>query len=206
MNKQAQKGISFKTDLSNIGTGKSGSRIFGGGGGVGNVLDEERRLIDKVFGIVDRDNSGSVDVEELKEMFKLFGVDSAFLTSAITRIMSNVDKDFDGMISPQEFYQLLSQKFEKGDPMAEIRSVFGRMNKSKDGLLNVEEMHEVSQMLGENVTKAEIKDMMKMFNKEYQESMRKYAVQKKRDPNFPLPEEPRFITLADFYDVMQEEL
>lgn len=36
------------------------------------------------------------------------------------RIMSNVDKDLDYMISPQEFYQLLSQKFEKDDPKEEI--------------------------------------------------------------------------------------
>ena len=33
--------------------------------------------------------------------------------------MSNVDKDLDYMISPQEFYTLLSQKFEKDDPKEE---------------------------------------------------------------------------------------
>merc|ERR1712039_667500 len=191
----AQKGTSFKTDFSTIGTGKSGSRIFGAGGGAGNVLDEERRLIDKVFGIVDRDNSGSVDVEELKEMFKLFGVDSSFLTSAITRIMSNVDKDFDGMISPQEFYQLLSQKFKKGDPMSEIRSVFTRMDKNKDGMLDVEELHEVSQMLGENITKQEVKEMIKMFNSQYQEALKRWELDKKKDPSTPAPEEPRNLNL-----------
>jgi len=37
------------------------------------------------------------------------------------RIMSNVDKDLDYMISPQEFYTLLSQKFEKDDPKEETR-------------------------------------------------------------------------------------
>merc|ERR1712217_743214 len=169
--------------------------LFGGLTGSSSIIDEERRLIDKVFSIVDKDNSGSVDMEELKEMFKLFGVDSSFLTSAITRIMSNVDKDFDGMISPQEFYQLLSQKFEKGDPMNEIRSVFTRMDKNKDGVLDVEELHEVSAMLGENVTKAEIKDMIKMFNSNYQVEMRKYLAQKKKDPKTPAPPEPRSLNL-----------
>ena len=38
---------------------------------------------------------------------------------ALFRIMSNVDKDLDYMISPQEFYTLLSQKFEKDDPEEE---------------------------------------------------------------------------------------
>merc|ERR1712050_590062 len=155
-------------DLSNVGTSKSGSRLFGGVAGGVSILDEERRLIDKVFSIVDRDNSGSADMEELKEMFKLFGVDSHFLTSAITRIMSNVDKDFDGMISPQEFYHLLSQKFEKGDSREEIASVFNRMDKNRDTFLDVDELHEVASMLGETVEKKEIKDMIKLFNRRYQ--------------------------------------
>lgn len=140
-------------------------------------MQEERRLIDKVFSIVDKDNSGQVDIEELKGMFRLFNVEASFLESAISRrkisvdsygskpfwetsghlelfsihfssilgwvawdfhvqvgllglchessvrsqlrIMSNVDKDLDYMISPQEFYTLLSQKFEKDDPKEE---------------------------------------------------------------------------------------
>mmetsp|Transcript_81719 Transcript_81719/g.264801 ORF Transcript_81719/g.264801 Transcript_81719/m.264801 type:complete len:225 (+) Transcript_81719:45-719(+) len=203
---QAQQGVSFKTDLSNIGTSRSGSKIFGGPAGGGSILEEERRLIDKVFSIVDRDHSGSVDMEELKEMFKLFGVESHFLTSAITRIMSNVDKDFDGMITPQEFYTLLSQKFDKTDSMSEIKSVFTRMDKNKDGRLDVDELHEVSQMLGENITKAEIKDMIKMFSLPYQEEKKKFELAKKRDTGLAPPEDPRSLDFMDFYTVMQEEL
>lgn len=169
-------------------------------------MDEERRLIDKVFGIVDKDNSGSVDMEELKDMFKLFGVDSHFLTNAISRIMSNVDRDFDGMITPGEFYQLLSQKFEKGDPMSEIRAVFNRMDKDKDGKIDVHELHEVGQMLGENVSKDEIKDMIKMFNSKYQKEYSQWVKNVKKTPGLPPPEEPRFIDVEDFYAVMQEEL
>eukprot|EP00913_Durusdinium_trenchii_P034381 g32164.t1 len=136
---EAAAGVSFTTDLSNIGSGKH-SRLFNTG--AGGVLQEERRLIDKVFSIVDKDNSGQVDIEELKGMFKLFNVEASFLESAISRIMSNVDKDLDYMISPQEFYQLLSQKFEKDDPKEEIMAVFRRMDKNGDGHLDVDELHE----------------------------------------------------------------
>mmetsp|Transcript_85601 Transcript_85601/g.261852 ORF Transcript_85601/g.261852 Transcript_85601/m.261852 type:complete len:223 (-) Transcript_85601:88-756(-) len=203
---EAQKGISFKTDLSNIGTSRSNSRLFGGVGfsGATSIIDEERRLIDKVFSIVDKDNSGAVDMEELKDMFKLFGVDSHYLTSAIQRIMSNVDKDFDGMISPSEFYLLLSQKFEKGDLKADIQSVFNRMDKDKDGKLDVEEMYEVSQLLGESVSKAEIKDMIKAFNKAYQEDHKAWVRGGKKKETEP--KEATYLTFQDFYDVMQEEL
>merc|ERR1712060_477541 len=144
--------------------------------------------------------------EELKEMFKLFGVDTHFLTSAITRIMSNVDKDFDGMISPQEFYQLLSQKFEKGDPMSEIKSVFNRMDKNKDGLLDVDELHEVSQMLGESVPKTEVKSMIQFFHSKYQADLQAYNQAKKKSPSLEPPPLPTGIGWEDFLAVMYEEL
>jgi len=204
--KEASHGVAFKTDLSKIGSSGSGSRLFGTQSTGQSILEEEKRLIEKVFAIVDRDNSGSVDVEELKEMFKLFGVDSHFLTGAITRIMSNVDKDFDGMITPQEFYQLLSQKFEKGDPMSEIQSVFNRMDTNKDKKLDVDELHEVSKMLGENISKSEVKEMINKFSIPYQEAKKKYERDRKKDPHAALPEEPKFLSLDDFYAVMQEEL
>lgn len=202
--KGAQHGVSFQTDLSQIG-GSKGSKLMGGGGGA-SILDEERRLIDKVFSIVDRDNSGTVDMEELKEMFRLFNIDSHFLNNALQRVMSNVDSNFDGMISPQEFYALLSQKFEKGDSKADIKSVFDRMDKNKDTKLDVEELHEVAQTLGDTMTKKEIQDMIMTFNKQYQEDLKRYNEIKKKDPHAKEPDVPRHINLDDFYDVMQEDL
>merc|ERR1719263_2568335 len=146
-----------------MGTGRSGSIALMAGAQAVDVLSEEKRLIDKVFKIVDTDNSGSIDTKELEEMFNLFGVETHFLTSAIGRIMSNVDKDHDGMISPQEFYKLLSQKFEKGDPKKEIQDVFDRMDTKKDRELDVDELHAVANMLGENLEKREVRDMIKVF-------------------------------------------
>merc|ERR1719453_2632145 len=101
---------SFSTQFFNKGSGsQSGSRLFtntGYGSASGpTIVDEERRLIDKVFAIVDKDNSGHVDTKELKEMFKLFGLESRVFDQTIEKIMNNVDKDFDGTISAAEFYK-----------------------------------------------------------------------------------------------------
>ncbi|CAK9067904.1 Calmodulin (CaM) [Durusdinium trenchii] len=199
---EAAAGVSFTTDLSNI--GRKHSRLFNTG--AGGVLQEERRLIDKVFSIVDKDNSGQVDIEELKGMFKLFNVEASFLESAISRIMSNVDKDLDYMISPQEFYQLLSQKFEKDDPKEEIMAVFRRMDKNGDGHLDVDELHEVATMLGESLPKSEIKDMVKLFNRKYQKDLQEYNRNKRKDSSAKEPPVPASISPDDFYAVMQEEL
>lgn len=200
---QASAGVSFTTDLSNIGSGRQ-TQIFNAT--QGGVLAEERRLIDKVFSIVDKDNSGQVDIEELKGMFKLFNVEASFLDSAISRIMSNVDKDLDYMISPQEFYQLLSQKFEKEDSEEEMKTVFRRMDKNGDGHLDFDELHEVATMLGESIPKSEIKDMVKMFNKKYQADMAEYTKAKRRGDKPKEPNAPASITEADFLAVMKTDL
>mmetsp|Transcript_37995 Transcript_37995/g.67854 ORF Transcript_37995/g.67854 Transcript_37995/m.67854 type:complete len:140 (-) Transcript_37995:138-557(-) len=139
-------------------------------------------------------------------MFKLFNVEASFLDSAISRIMSNVDKDLDYMISPQEFYQLLSQKFEKGDSEEEMMSVFRRMDKNADKHLDVDELYEVATMLGESIPKSEIKEMIKMFNGDYQLKMKEHAKNKRKDSTVKEPPAPTSITEKDFLAVMQEEL
>mmetsp|Transcript_55131 Transcript_55131/g.140103 ORF Transcript_55131/g.140103 Transcript_55131/m.140103 type:complete len:123 (+) Transcript_55131:2-370(+) len=122
--------------------------------------------------------------------------------------MTNVDKDFDGMISPTEFYHLLSQKFEKDDPEHEIKSVFDRMDENKDGILKSDELYKVSQMLGENIPPSEIKDMIKMFNRKYQKQLAEYESARKKDKsaNLQPPPLPDGLDFEDFLAVMHEEL
>jgi len=174
----APTGAAFTADLSAVGgVGAGGAEnIFGAD--KTNILDEERRLIDKVFSIVDKDNSGSIDAKELEEMFQLFGVETHFLKAAIERVMANVDQDKDGQISPGEFHKLLSQKFMKGDSEKEMEDVFDRMGgkpaaasnnpNSQDftKVIGIDELHKVALMLGEtSMAKVEVKDMIRCFKR-----------------------------------------
>jgi len=131
-----------------------------------NVVDDERRMIDKVFAIVDKDNSGSIDAEELQSMFQLFGVETHYLNSAVSRVLQNTDKDNDQSISPEEFQKLLSQRFEKGDSIDEMKDLFNRVSERKDDL-GVDQLHKVAQMLGESMSRSDINQMMKDFKKMY---------------------------------------
>lgn len=162
LHRRGVTGTSFTTDFSVSGEDRTKQNMVFSGGQE-NILAEERRLIEKVFAIVDQDGSGTIDTSELEEMFRLFSIDTSFLKTAVGRIMANVDGDHDGSISPQEFYKLLSQKFEKGDPRSEIDNVFQRMDKKRDNSLDVDELYEVATMLGENMSKKDIKDMIVNF-------------------------------------------
>jgi len=143
-------GPRFNTDFTNVGSKSSSTSVLFGGttSNTGQIiLDDEKRVINKVFDIVDKDNSGSVDVDELKEMFHLFGVKSSFLDTAITRVMTNAGKSAGDTISREEFEDLLSQKLSADDSEAEIRSIFNQLDEDKDGKLNMEELHKVGRCL-----------------------------------------------------------
>jgi len=200
---QRQHGVSFRTDLSKVGELRpGGSRLFGGA--TLNQVDEERRLIDKVFGLCDRDRSGSIDIKELEELLKLCNVNGEFVTTAIDRIMATADKDFDNLVQPQEFYDFVSQKFEPGDAWKDIKQVFDKMDEKRDGLLDADELQKISVYMGDDLDRAEVKDMFKVFSQEYQNAMQKHAAA--RDPSLKPPAEPSALTLKDFYDVMQVDL
>lgn len=211
-----RRSVSFEGQALTSGPGVKRSSTLGFGGRV-NILAEEKRDIDKVFQLVDIDNSGKIDMAELKEMFSLFGVNDHFLSGALTRMMKGVDKDNDGQISPQEFYELLSQKFEKGDSRHEIDSVFNQMDKKKDKHLDVDELHDVANMLGESLSKEEIKDMILTFNTDYQAKLKEYKDKKRKAAvgadggkgfHAEEPDKTKFLALSmdDFYDIMQEQL
>lgn len=205
---RANQGVAFRTDLSKVGgAGAKNQKIFGGGGPV-NQAEEESRLITKVFSICDKDNSGSIDVKELKELLLLCGVDSTFIESSIDRIMANVDSDFDGNISPQEFHQVLSQRFEEGDSREDILKVFAKMDENKDKFLDADELMKVSSYMGENLSQEEVEDMIKVFSIDYQQKMEvfnsKPRTERKKDEK--PPPAPTKMTEEDFIAVMHKRL
>lgn len=146
-------GAAFSSDFAGIGEGES-SNIFNPT--KRDVLEEERDLIEKVFSIVDKDKMGVIDADKLEEMFKLFGVEAHFVKPAIDRIMENISAESDGKISPEEFYKLLSQKFEEGDRRSEMEECFEKMSEKKqknekgEMVIDVEELYKIATMLGES--------------------------------------------------------
>lgn len=237
-------GVNFGTDLSKI--GRSGSGVFGVQ--QKDVVSEEKRLIDKVFMIVDADRSGQIEKKELRDMFSIFDKDKAeeqFLDAALDRIWQNVMKarasgdlgesinqGGDEQISPTEFYNILSKKFTKDDPRREVENVFHKMNKSGSRSLDVEEIFEISQLLGEDCTRSDITEMFKLFNTEYRRKMAKWEKYRKyfkeameyeykgsqpedrkkkvkafqEEQDKCMPKEPKSITIEDFVEVMKADI
>jgi len=200
---QERKGVAFQTDLANVG-GSGTKGPFGQQ--AKNVEAQERKDIEKVFNLVDRDGSGHIDITELTGMFSIFGIESQFISTAIARVMSNVDKDRDNMITPSEFYAILSQRFEKGDDVKDMENVFHKMDKNRDGKLDVDELMEVSTLLGENRKKSEIQDMIAVFSQSYQTKKKEYERTRGANKTLVEPKPPNYLDISDFVKAMQMDI
>jgi len=73
-------------------------------------------------------------------------------------------------------------------------------------LLSVDDLYEVSQTLGESVKKEEIKDMIKMFDSDYQKKLEEWNIARRKDPRADKPYSPRGLSFDDFRQVMYTEL
>merc|ERR1712046_463433 len=172
--RRAAHGVAFRTDLSKMGSSAAGGQSIFGRGGPTDQVAEERRLIDKVFSICDKDNSGAIDVKELKELLSLCNGDSSFIDSSIERIMSNTDQDKDNMISPQEFHGILSQKFGPEDSREDILKVFAKMDENKDRFLDPDEILKIAAHMGESISRDEVVDTSQVFARDYQQRHRDF--------------------------------
>ena len=74
------------------------------------LSEEQKEEIDSAFLMFDKDKSGSIDVNELKDAMKALGI---FLNKAEVRAkMMQVDKDGSGAIDKDEFMSLMAEQIE----------------------------------------------------------------------------------------------
>jgi len=68
---------------------------------------EQKEEIDNAFSLFDKDRSGTIDVNELKDAMKALGI---FLRKKEVRVvMTKVDKDGSGAIDKDEFMSLMAE-------------------------------------------------------------------------------------------------
>ena len=72
-----------------------------------DLTEEQKEEIDNAFLLFDKDKSGSIDVNELKDAMKALGI---FLKKEeVRQKMTKVDKDGSGAIDNDEFMALMAE-------------------------------------------------------------------------------------------------
>ena len=112
-----------------------------------------------MFDDLDDDHDGMLTPMDLRKAIRDFGgykPGRPFVYVA----MSNFDADDGGEITFREFVKLMTQKPYKNDTDEDIERVFQNFDEDGKGFISEEDLLAAAEELGEEVTPAEIKEMI----------------------------------------------
>ena len=101
-----------------------------------------------------------VSPEELKDTLRSLGQDPS--DEDIAKILRDFDEDKSGDINFEEFLKFLAKKMKNHDPEIEIMQACQVFDVNGDGFISSDELKMVMADLGENLSDAEIADMIKV--------------------------------------------
>ena len=118
------------------------------------LTEEQMEEINNAFILFDKDRSGSIDVNELKDAMKALGI---FLTKEeLKHKMYMVDKDGSGAIDKKEFMSLMAEQIDARNQQEELRKVFRIFDGDDTGLITRGNLIQCAIELQEDVTTKEL--------------------------------------------------
>ena len=117
--------------------------------------------IKEVFDLFDLDGSGHLDVSELRVAMRALGFD---ITKEEAKAMENklaVPRPGDKLQIPFDaFTASMTERMVNRDSRDEIAKAFALFDEDKSGTITLEQLRKVSKELGENMTDAELEEMI----------------------------------------------
>ena len=97
------------------------------------LTEEQMEEINNAFILFDKDRSGNIDVNELKDAMKALGI---FLNKEQLKYqMQRADRDGSGAIDKKEFTSLMAEQIEARNQEEELRKVFRIFDGDDTGLI-----------------------------------------------------------------------
>ena len=120
------------------------------------LTEEQVEEYREAFEIFDKDGSGTITVEELRQVIVSLGQKCSLKQAK--DMIAEVDTDKNETIEFDEFVQMMLKK--RGDPKDELFEAFKTFDKNGDGKISHSELKEVMKNMGSEMDDAEIDQMI----------------------------------------------
>merc|ERR1712149_56164 len=129
----------------------------------GGLSEEQIEEIREAFNLFDADNSGAIDIRELKAAMRALGFEVK--KEELKKMISDIDNDGNGSIEFAEFLEMMTGKMGEKDTREDIEKVFKLFDDDNTGKISLRNLRRVAQELGENVEE-ELQDMINQADRD----------------------------------------
>lgn len=131
---------------------------------VKTLTNEEVNEIKEAFALFDKDQSGNIDVLELKDAMKALGI---YMNKEQSKVlMEKADKDGSGTIEIGEFMALMAEKINQRNPKEEVLKAFRMYDDDDGGTIDFVNLRKVATELAfENITDEDCIKMIKIADR-----------------------------------------
>merc|ERR1711890_227119 len=123
----------------------------------GGLSEEQMDEIREAFNLFDGDQSGAIDVRELKAAMRALGFEVK--NEELKKMVSDVDNDGNGTIVFAEFLEMMTGKMGEKDSREDIEKVFKLFDDDNTNKISFRNLARVAEELGENIDDEELQDM-----------------------------------------------
>merc|ERR1712005_66608 len=109
----------------------------------GGLTKEQIEEIREAFNLFDADNSGAIDVRELKAAMRALGFEVK--KEELKKMISDIDNDGNGSIEFQEFLEMMTGKMGEKDTREDIEKVFKLFDDDNTGKISLRNLRRFAQ-------------------------------------------------------------
>merc|ERR1712006_74963 len=129
----------------------------------GGLTEEQMDEIREAFNLFDGDQSGAIDVRELKAAMRALGFEVK--NEELKKMVSDIDNDGNGTIEFGEFLQMMTGKMGEKDTREDIEKVF-KLFDDDTNKISFRNLARVAEELGENIDDEELQDMINQADRD----------------------------------------
>ena len=116
-------------------------------------------IIKEAFELIDKNADGIITSDELMKFFETLG--EKLNKGEIQDMINEVDLEGNGSITFEGFKQLMDRKLRDDEIEEEIIETFKKFDQDNNGLIGTEEVFNILNSFGENITRGEAEDMIR---------------------------------------------